>query len=65
MPSSNIQSVYISDITSESRMLEVAKQKAAEHPDKLANVCYHRHGDSHVKKCYTLDLNEVDDGEGA
>lgn len=57
----NIQTVYIFDIVDEHRMLEVAAQKAAEHPQKLQNVCYHRHGDICNKACFTMDLTEKEE----
>lgn len=54
----NIQTVYIFEIVDEHRMLEVAAQKAAQHPLKLQNVCYHRQGVSCNKACFTMDLTE-------
>lgn len=55
----DVLSVYITPGTSKERLLEAAHQKALENPNGLANVCFHKKGRRHNKRCYTLDINET------
>lgn len=58
-----IETVYIFLGVNESVQLESARKKASNHPNGLANVCFHKHYESHNEKCYTLDVNDVEGDE--
>lgn len=58
-----IETVYIFPDVNESVQMENARNKAKKHPQGLSNVCYHKHGESHNKRCYTLDINAEDEEE--
>jgi len=55
-----IQTVYIFEIVDEKRMLEVAREKAKQHPLQFSNVCYHRANESCNDRCYTMSLQGDD-----
>lgn len=56
-----IETVFIYPGLSESAQMESARAKAKKHPHGFSNVCFHKHGDKHNDKCYTLDINAKDD----
>lgn len=56
-----IETVYIYEGLSETAQMENARIKAKKHPHGLSNVCFHKHGESHNDRCYTLDINAKDD----
>lgn len=56
-----IETVFIYPGISESAQMESARVKAKKHPHGFSNVCYHKYGEAHNKKCYTLDINVKDD----
>lgn len=60
-----VETVFIFSETNEAAQLESARKKAQNHPHGLSNVCYHKYGETHNTKCYTLDIfAEPKDGEG-
>lgn len=60
-----IETVYIYKGVSEPAQMESARRKAKNHLHGFSNVCYHKHGEAHNKKCYTLDINAKDDEDEA
>lgn len=53
-----ILTVYIYEGLDEHAQLESATKKAKDHPNGLANVCFHKKGRRHNKKCYTLNIHQ-------